>query len=113
MSPRHWYVVGFALIAVICITAFIVAAGEEFGGADGQGEEEIGNINPDFEPWFTSLWEPPAETESMIFALQAAIGAIIIGFFIGNERGKRVAAKKLSETRDVPEKLARAEAVKK
>jgi cobalt transport protein len=30
-----------------------------------------------------NLWEVPGETESLLFALQAAIGASIIGFFIG------------------------------
>jgi len=29
-----------------------------------------------------------------LFAVQAAIGASIIGFFIGNERGKRTALEK-------------------
>lgn len=62
----------------------------EFGGADGQAEEAIGEIAPDYEPWFQSLWEPPGgETESLLFALQAAIGALIIGYVFGFARARR------------------------
>jgi len=40
-------------------------------------------------PWFESLWEPPrGEIESLLFVLQAAIGAGFIGYFIGYMRGK-------------------------
>ena len=40
-------------------------------------------------PWFSSIWEPPSgEIESLLFALQAAIGAIIIGYFFGYWRGQ-------------------------
>ena len=36
-----------------------------------------------------SIWEPPSgEIESLLFALQAAIGAGFIGYFIGYTRGK-------------------------
>lgn len=89
MKPVHWYMLGFAFIAAICISAFIISPGSEFGGADGQGEEQISEIAPDYQPWFESLWSPPGETESLLFATQAAIGASIIGWFIGNEHGKR------------------------
>ena len=42
-----------------------------------------------FQPWYSSIWEPPSgEIESLIFALQAAIGAIIIGYFFGLWRGQ-------------------------
>ena len=38
---------------------------------------------------FNSIWEPPSgEIESLLFALQAAIGAGFIGYFIGYIRGK-------------------------
>lgn len=112
MSPRNWYVIGFAAIAMICIAAFLVSPGAEFGGADGQGEEEIGNINPDYEPWFESVWSPPGETESLLFALQAAIGAVIIGYFIGNEHGK-AARRKESKTSEAKQGVAKAKVTDK
>jgi cobalt/nickel transport protein len=83
MRRAWWYVLGFAAIAIIGISAFLVSPGAEFGGADGQAEDVIGDIDPDYQPWVENLWEVPGETESLLFALQAAIGASIIGFFIG------------------------------
>ena len=84
------------ILAVVCIIIFIAPLimfsghGEEdgyFGGADdaaGEAIEETG-----FEPWFSSIWEPPSgEIESLLFALQAAIGAIIIGYAFGYWRGQ-------------------------
>lgn len=57
---------------------------EVWGGADGEAGDMITVIKPDYEPWFESIWEPPSgEIESMLFSLQAAIGALIIGLFFG------------------------------
>ena len=54
-----------------------------FEGADGQAEEAILELNPDYEPWFSPLLEPASgEVESMLFALQAATGAGIVGFVL-------------------------------
>lgn len=65
----------------------------EFGGADGAAGDLITEIDPSYqpaEPWFQKyLFEPPGgETESLLFALQAAFGAIIIGYTFGYYRGK-------------------------
>ena len=86
------------ILAVICAIIFIAPLaiynghGEDdgyFGGADdaaGEAIEESG-----FKPWFSSIWEPPSgEIESLLFALQAAIGAIIIGYFFGYWRGQKI-----------------------
>ncbi|NLK44326.1 MAG: energy-coupling factor ABC transporter substrate-binding protein [Tissierellia bacterium] len=72
------------LIAIIVITPLIIKGDSEFGGADGQAEEVIQEINPDYEPWFESFWEPPSgEIESLLFSLQVAIGAGLIGYILG------------------------------
>lgn len=43
-----------------------------------------------YEPWFESLWSPPSkEVESLIFALQASLGAGVLGYVIGLRRGRR------------------------
>ena len=61
-----------------------------FTGSDGQAEELITKINPEYEPWFHSVWEPPSgEIESLLFALQAAIGSGVLFYCIGYYRGKR------------------------
>ncbi len=82
------YIVGFALVAVIVVVALYMANinGDELGGADDAGGDIVAEVDPDYEPWTAGIWgdyELPGETESMLFALQAAIGAIIIGYFIG------------------------------
>lgn len=59
----------------------------EFGGADGHAEDLIGEIAPGYEPWASPLFEPPSgEVESLLFALQAAIGAGFIGYYLGSRR---------------------------
>ena len=83
---------GVVLLAVIPLLMHRPGADEElFGGADGQAEELITQIRPDYEPWFSSFWEPPSgEIESMLFSLQAAIGAGLVCYCIGYYRGRHV-----------------------
>ncbi|HIH75246.1 MAG TPA: energy-coupling factor ABC transporter substrate-binding protein [Methanosarcina sp.] len=62
----------------------------EYGGADGEAENVINEITGGtYEPNAKPLWEPPSgEIESLLFGLQAAIGAGIIGYFLGYYRAK-------------------------
>ena len=79
------------LVAVLLLLCVAIAAiplltihDSEFGGADGQAEEAIAEIDPDYEPWAESVLEPPGgETESLLFALEAAVGAGIVCFGLG------------------------------
>lgn len=67
-----------------------IKKGAEFEGADDQAEDVINEINSDYEPWFDSIWEPPSgEIESLLFSLQVAIGAGIIGYIFGVMKEKR------------------------
>lgn len=81
-----------ALVAVIVIfpLALYNGKGEDqgyFGGADDQGPAYIESTG--YTPWFTSIWEPPSgEIESLLFAVQASIGAIIIGYVFGYYNGQ-------------------------
>ncbi len=78
----------FILAVAISVFPFFVVADSEFGGADGAAEEAILEIKPDYQPWFSSLWEPPGgETESLLFALQAAIGGAFLGYYFGIKKG--------------------------
>lgn len=80
-----------AFVIILAIVPIIFVKDGEFGGADGEAEEAITEINTAYEPWFSSIWEPPSgEIESLLFALQAAIGAGFIGYFIGFMRGKTI-----------------------
>jgi len=77
------------IAAFIALFAYTSMTGEhEWGGADDQPEAVLQKMtNGAFEPWFHSIWTPPsAEIESLLFVLQAAIGSIIIGYFLGYYR---------------------------
>jgi cobalt/nickel transport protein len=83
------YAILIAIMLALFITPLILSPNAEYGGADSAAEEAISDQG--YEPWFTPIWEPPSgEIESLLFALQAAIGAIIIGYFVGYEKGKGV-----------------------
>lgn len=84
------------LCALIAIIPLALIKDSEFGGADGGAEEAIGEIRPDYEPWASPLMEPPGgETESLLFCLQAGLGAGIFGYCLGilRERQRKNEAK--------------------
>jgi cobalt/nickel transport protein len=75
----------------------------EWSGADTQAENVISQLTGGtFQPWFQSIYTPPSgEIESLMFALQAAIGAIIIGYFLGYYRAlAKMKAADTSKERD-------------
>lgn len=72
------------LVVVIAVFPLLTITDSEFGGADGAAEETITSINPKYVPWASSIIElPGGETESLLFCLQAGIGAGIFGFGFG------------------------------
>ena len=80
-------------------------APKAFGGADARAQQAIVTIAPGYKPWFSPLFEPPSgEIASLLFALQAAIGAGVIGFWLGmsvtRERARRPAP--VQELRQAP-----------
>lgn len=80
------------LVLAIVILPLIVNPNAPYEGSDDQGEDLIGEMNPDYEPWFDPIWEPPSgEVESLFFSVQVAIGAGIIGYILGmfNEKKKK------------------------
>lgn len=81
-----------ALLAVVIALAVapVLFYGHEaeFTGSDDQAEAVITQINPAYAPWVAPLWEPPSgEIESLLFALQAALGAGLLGYYFGRRRG--------------------------
>lgn len=84
------------LVVALVIIPFVINKDAEFGGADGKAEKVITEIQPDYKPWFSSVWEPPSgEIESLLFALQAAFGAGFIGYYVGYVRGKKAGTEKV------------------
>ena len=81
------------VIILIFTGLFLYISGStdaEFGGADGEAEGVIAELTGGtYEPIADPLWEPPSgEIESLLFGLQIALGAIIIGYFFGYYRGR-------------------------
>lgn len=84
-------------IVLLCLTAALLLfplvyysglTEEEgfFTGSDGQGPEYLESQG--YEPWIEPIWSPPSgEIEVLFFSLQAAIGTLIIGYFIGYYNG--------------------------
>ena len=72
------------VVVILTIIPLWVCQGAEFGGADGEAEGIIYELAPDYEPIFEPLLEPASgEIESMLFALQAAIGSGVVCYCIG------------------------------
>lgn len=80
------------VVLVIFMAAAPLAAlkNAEFEGADGIAMDAIGEIEPDYEPWMESILVPKSgEVESLLFSLQAAIGAGVVGFVLGRMTSKK------------------------
>lgn len=84
-------IVVFLISVIILLTALlpqITGINPSWSGADDAAAAAISSS--DYEPWFSPLWEPPSkEIESLLFSLQAAIGAGIIGYIAGWYRGRK------------------------
>lgn len=87
------------IIAILLVVLpLTINPGAEYGGADGHAEEAITEIQPEYEPWFTSFYEPPSgEIESLLFSVQAAFGAGIIGYILGNIKGKKTGKEEIKK----------------
>ncbi|MFB7825615.1 energy-coupling factor ABC transporter substrate-binding protein [Streptomyces hydrogenans] len=93
---RNAKINGLLLLLVAALAVLPLALGlgdhkeEPFTGADAEAETAITEIRPDYEPWFSPLYEPPSgEIESALFALQAALGAGVLAYYFGLRRGRR------------------------
>ncbi len=72
-----------------------------FAGADDQAKDLIGTIAPDYQQWFEPLIEPASgEIASLLFALQAALGAGFIGYYLGVSVTRERMARELEKIGD-------------
>ncbi|MEI7879819.1 MAG: energy-coupling factor ABC transporter substrate-binding protein [bacterium] len=66
------------------------AGSEAFGGADDKAKAIVENLSPTYKPWVQPLWNPPSgEIATLLFSLQAALGAGVIGYYLGYLKGRR------------------------
>lgn len=83
---RSWKLFFALLIAAVLIAVIplVLLRDTDFAGADGAAEEVVQELDPDYVPIAEPLLEPPGgETESLLFCLQAALGAGVLGFGFG------------------------------
>ena len=74
-----------------------------FAGADEKAMKLVSQIAPTYQPWLAPLLEPASsEIASLLFALQAALGAGFIGYYLGvsvtREKMRRTAAQYQEKT---------------
>jgi cobalt/nickel transport protein len=77
------------LVIGIAVIPLIFVKNAKFGGSDDQAKAEITKIDANYKPWFSPIWQPPSsEIESLLFALQAAIGSGVVCYYLGYLKGK-------------------------
>ncbi len=102
---RYQNLILLFFVVLLCVVPLLIVKrpapgpdGQEveiFAGADGQAKDYVATLAPDYKPWVEPLVEPPSgEIESLLFALQAAMGAGFIGYYFGTRRAKPAAEAK-------------------
>ncbi len=77
-----------AIAVVLLMVGPLALVHGKFEGSDDQGSAAVASSRPGFKPWFNPIWTPPSpEIESLLFAVQAAIGAGTIGYVLGRIHG--------------------------
>lgn len=90
LSKKKVVILLLVLCVIIATVPLLMHKDSEFGGADGKAEDVITEIAPDYEAWASPIMEPPGgETESLLFCLQAALGAGVFGYGLGVLRERR------------------------
>ncbi len=78
------------IVMVLMALPVIFSGGQDFSGTDQKAMDMINQVSPEYKPWFHNIWTPPgSEVESLLFALQAALGSGFIGYYFGCQRCKR------------------------
>lgn len=84
---QHNWLLILAVVGIAIAPLMFVKG--EYGGSDGEAQTAISELHPQYKPWFNSLIELPSkEVESMLFAVQAGLGAGVVGYVIGFYKGR-------------------------
>jgi cobalt/nickel transport protein len=82
VKRKYLYIAIIGLVLAIFIVPFVIHPGADFSGTDGQGPDEI--TAGGYIPWIGPFGYEPGELgEKVIFSAQVAIGAVILGYFVG------------------------------
>jgi cobalt/nickel transport protein len=86
-------IVALLIAVIVLLAAFVphmIGLTPKWGGSDDAASSKIGEIRIGYKPWFSPIWKPPSgEIETLLFSLQAAIGAGIIGYVAGLYTGRK------------------------
>jgi len=100
MKPRTWLICAAVLLLTVLPLWFAIDPAPQFAGADERALQAIGSLAPGYQPWFAPVFEPASgEIASLLFALQAALGAGVIGSWLGMSVARDLAAR-ATPTRD-------------
>ncbi|MGV8981119.1 energy-coupling factor ABC transporter substrate-binding protein [Clostridium sp.] len=78
------------IVVLLAVIPLFISKNAKFGGADDKAKDAISQIDTNYKPWFSGLWTPPSsEIATLLFSLQAALGAGVIGYYFGYARGKK------------------------
>lgn len=72
------------LMALALLFAFVGFINSYVGpGAGDKATEFIAFLaNGAYPPWIDPLWQPSPETQALLFGLQAAIGCVMVAYFL-------------------------------
>lgn len=92
---------GLLILAIVAVFGVALVLGtqrgggggpDSFAGSDSQAMELVESTNPSYAAWFEPLFRPESsQVESGLFALQAGLGGVALGYLVGrlHERRRR------------------------
>lgn len=86
-SNKKTIIILILCIVIVAVPLVTLGSKGKFSGTDDAAKFKVSEIEGNYKPWFKNIWQPPsAEIESLLFTLQASLGAGFIGYYIGRKR---------------------------